>query len=224
MEMTDELLAQVIEDACVEEYTEMMSDTRTHEFTKDFYAEMDLLINNAKKKTKIKHRKKITFLLVAAIIILNILTVVANEPLRIKFGKLIGTFYHNYIEFTQELFDEESMENSTFVVRKLVYTPMGYSLISENENIDTMSYNAIYTDKDNNILDYGQASIYNSVTNVTIDKEEAQKIKINGMDAYYYQDQEIRSISMEQEGYLYTLSGTCSKAELIKILESLDLQ
>lgn len=183
-----------------------------HEFSQKHNEKMKTLFQDEPKDKKHKlSRKSVTFILIAAIIM-----AVATTAFAIP----------SYREFIIEKFTDHSeynvvdTKNAKMVESlKVNYIPDGFKKAEEDKTNDF--YVEIYNNNDK----YFFVKKYTLDTNIGYDTEkyDSEKIKINGIDAVYYRnDNELDGIIFNNSEYIFVVNGNISKEELVKVAQNVE--
>lgn len=189
-----------------------------------FSAEFDKKMKTIIKKSKIKYvnidKFRVRRSIVAASLIIFIAAAsMSVEALRLPVIKLTEKIY---TEFSEILFNnEENIEVPEMIEDVYVpaYMTEGYTLIEENKDMRLMHFLVYSNDKDQLIMvDQFTLSVSMAVDTEGITTEE---ITIKDKSGIIYSKNGLTSIIINDNKYVYMISGYESREEIIKIAESL---
>ena len=160
--------------------------------------------------------RRVASVLIALLIAATVATV-SVEALR----KPVAQFFAEVFEKFTMIFVTDETPASQIDEMKLhapTYVPEGYEIESEVE-LDGV-YRIVYVNSERERIKYVQC--YESDFSMNIDTEEVDysEILISGKHGITYTNKEVSYVIFWNDSWRYTLSGTTSVEELIKIVES----
>lgn len=201
-------------------------------FSESYRRKMNEVIYGQEKKAVFlkgeTQRIKIQKRYIAIMLLLLILctsTVLANDNIREKLGDIYYTVFADNVEIRKvENVKEANLARSEEIIAmKPTYIPEGYEVYEENCNEEVGRYGVIWMTKDENILNYIQYNISNTNISVTSDGSIPENVKIGNVIGKYVIDNDgIATLFYEDGQFVYIISGTLPKEELIKILASVE--
>jgi len=232
--MFDEAIRLVLWDYHKKEIDEFnnIKENERHTFSSEFKTKMSKLLKRGNKfKSEIKVTALKTFQKTAIIVLIILsaafVSLLAVEAIRTEIFNIITTFYERHINI-----QFESTSNQNFVVDRIEYIhlpsyiPDGYWEVEIS--ISNNRILAIYINDKDEMIVYFQNLLDNTVH---IDGEDYTKsyITINGMNAIIFEYDKPDGVSYNiiiwnDNRYSYSAQTHLSKAEAIKIAESVQLQ
>ena len=193
-------------------------DDFNFEFSDEFNKKMKKLIAK-ESRISFNHRKRISRALIAAIIatIIMFTGLMSVSASRQKIIEFIETIFPKYTQV--ELSEESAPTPDTIeTAYTLGYVPDGYEL--EQYNQDEVSVFVIWKNNSGNEIVFSQNLLD---SNISIDNEhEYETAELNGYTSYIYGDDNLCSITWNDENYRYVLATPSEfKDELIKMVENL---
>lgn len=201
-----------------------------HRFSKEFEAKMKRLVHETEHRNQSvsayhKNKNKILALIVAAMLLATTTTVLAVEPLRNGFVELIQDLFGNYAHFSfQQKQGAEPTESSVFSVCELSYLPEGFQMVSEDDLSEVRYYSIVYQNEQEELLFYEQEVALEASFNIGTEDNKFETLTIQGLNAYYSEDQAGRSIVLFNDQYVWKVYGTITKNELIKVAEHITIK
>ncbi len=191
-----------------------------HNFSADFEKKMKHLI----KKTKVKYininKFKIRKSIVAASLILIIVTAsMSVEAVRMPIIRLTEKIYTEFSEILFENEDNIEVPQKIEEVYVPAYIPEGYSLKEEVNDMRSMHF-FFYTNEEEQEISVEQMT-FNVHMAVDTEGIKTEEITIKGMSGIIYSKRGLTSIIVNDNRYVHFISGYESREELIKIVESL---
>lgn len=193
-------------------------DDFNFEFSDEFNKKMKKLIAK-ESRISFNHRKRISRALIAAIIatIIMFTGLMSVSASRQKIIEFIETIFPKYTQV--ELSEESAPTPETIeTAYTLGYVPDGYEL--EQYNQDEVSVFAIWKNNNGDEIVFSQNLLD---SNISIDNEhEYETAELNGYTSYICGDDNLCSITWNDENYRYVLATPSEfKDELIKMVENL---
>lgn len=190
-------------------------------FTKEFEQRMQKLIDREQKfyfywiNTVGKRVAMIALVLLVCLTTVTFSVKALREP-------FLSFIVETYERFTNIIFVKD--ENEAQVnFEKIIpdYIPEGYS-VTDIKADSTIFYEILYSGEDENSY-----ILYSQNTNgagVQINTENVgyEELNINNNLAFYYSNKGINTIIVDGKNYFFTIEGTVTKEEIIKIAESID--
>lgn len=194
-----------------------------HSFSFEFERKMKSVIRKANIKyvniNKFRIRKSIAAALLITILFSAFMSVEAVRTPVIRLTEKI------YTEFSEILFDnEENIEVPRTIEEIYVpsYIPEGYVFEEESQDMKLMHYIVYMNEKDEYIMvDQHTLSVSMSVDTEGITTEE---ITIKGKDGIIYTKNGLTTIIVNDNRYVYMVSGYAGREEMIKVAESLQIR
>ncbi len=234
----DALLQRAVPNACFEECCEIeekMLKDGEHVFSKEFEDNMNSAFKRKKKNAESKgiskrgKRPKFRYLLVAVLLlVLGSVTVVAYEPAREKLITFMMSIHEEYILIEIEENDKKESEDKSLErepVEYLIpsYVPESYELIDEYFDGDAEYLSLAWENAARYSLSYDQISLQHGNMYISSDGDIPLAIKIGEYDGKLIeQENGLKTIFYEHEGFLYAVSGTMEESELMKMILSLE--
>lgn len=172
-------------------------------------------------KTRTVFRKMAQKVAIAAIIAMMSFStmMVANAQFRERVISWVIETFEKYSIF--ELKSDDTPTIQELHKYKPYYVPEGFQLLHTVEQPSLILYE--YTGANNHTL-----SILMSLsdTQIYIDTEGValEKLELGDTPAYYFEKDNVHHIIFERDGYYFTVYGTTSKSELIKVAEGIQAQ
>ena len=219
----DEQIYCIFENNCNDFCASLPSDEQLSyvRFTKKFKRKMQRLIFNEQQfyypiiNTAFK---RVASIAVATILALSTLTL-SVEGLREKaFEFLIKVFPQYTSVFTKEY--ESTITADEFVEHIPSYIPDGFRLVKK-ENLQGICVTAEYKNQNGKTINFMQDIISGNSIGIDTEQNPYEYIQINGYQAVYYYSEENCGIVFHTKDYVFTVSGSVSKQQIIKIAESI---
>ncbi len=194
-----------------------------HSFSVDFEKQMKHLIKKANIKYINISKFKIRRSIVAASLILIILTAsMSVEAVRMPVIRLTEKIYTEFSEILFENKDNIEVPEKIEEVYIPSYIPEGYTLTEEVDDMRSMHF-FFYTNEEGQELSVEQLvlGVHMAVDTEGITTEE---ITINGMSGIIYSKRGLTTIIVNDNRYVHFVSGYEDREELIKIVESLHIR
>ncbi len=218
-ETFDKILDSLIDEALP--IVESMPDKNLPEekdvvFSKEFEERMDKLFAKERKKRKRKAAAKCLRYIAASIAVVLVIsgtTVMSVDALRVK----VMNFIFNTHETNTEIsVDEEANDFDAYEI-SLGYIPDGFKL-KENRSTDGILY--LHYECDDEYF-YVNVQNVNGVVSINTEDAYVENITLNGMEAIYSENDTVKTLVFHNEKKMYSIMGTISKDELIKISDNL---
>ena len=197
-----------------------------HTFSKRFQRKMKRTIRQADRaaagdQPRIRRiRWKAVLVTVLAVLLSVSVTVMAVEPLREGFLRMIRTVFSDHTEISFETESEVSEIEGGFQVFQLGYIPKGFYVIDEQNLAEIDFYSVCYSNDNGSSFEFVQVLTRDANLNIGSKDHKYEEFTINGMNAYYNEDQINNNLVLYNEQYAITISGNIPKEELIKIAQS----
>lgn len=194
-----------------------------HSFSSGFEKKMKQLIKKAKIKYISINRFRIRRSIAAASLILIILTAsMSVEAVRMPIIRLTEKIYTEFSEIIFENEDNIEVPEKIEEVYVPSYIPEGYTLKEEVNDMRSMHF-FFYTNEEGQELSVEQLvlGVHMAVDTEGITTEE---ITINGLSGIIYTKRGLTTIIVNDNRYVYFISGYEDREELIKIVESLHVR
>lgn len=227
-DMTDQLFDSVLKRACAEiyqeEYEQDIKDAAQMEMPKELDDRIFAALAQAKAEEDKARRKAnrrfwlpkpaIVFLCMAVI---GVATMPQVDAFRVRMQNLFMGITDSRAELKYKLDDTEGMSESEMPLPK--YLPKGYRitesggeggricLLFENEKKESLVFELSETE----------------VTQFNFHTVEVSNVDINGIEGCFFTKKDTNALIWEYSKYAYSLSGTVSKDELIKVAESVGM-
>ena len=193
-------------------------------FTKEFEDKMQKLIEREKKFYFYWVNtvgKRVAAIILAVLIGLTTITFsvkALREP-------IINYIVQTYEKFSHILYASDKYEtlDIEFETKTPQYIPEGF--VAEDVPLTPPLIQIVYYDTNKvNYIIYSQ--IFNDASSVHINTENTtyEEIEINCISAVFYSNKGTNTIVIAGDKYLFSVNGTVSKEELIKIVESIDIE
>lgn len=213
------LLADAVKYACEQDYLclEQAAGEYSYTFSEEFEQKMkDMFCRKAKKNG----RKMWKYLLIAAaLFLLSASAVLAGEELQVWLGNTLVEFFDSCVSIGDGSFSAETAAEE-FELYPLHYLPEGYEQFCEMSHPES-HYSVEYVDGQGNIVIYYQAFSAQASVSLIYDEGTGEQIKINSADAWFISGDGINSVFFEAEGYIFTVSSSESREQVIKMAESI---
>lgn len=211
--------------AAFEEYVRMQNDLLPSEeelsgitFSENFREKMRHVLMRQKRGFYVLFGtagRRVASITVAVLVAATV-TTVSVEALREPVARFFAEVYE---KFTQIVFADDTLDQTSFVPRKPFHIPEGFELVSENYT--GSSYMLVYTSKNGEQFVFEQLP-QNAVTEADTEGVHYTEITINNLIGITYQNKGITNILFADDIYSYQLSGTCLFDDLIQIAESIN--
>ena len=155
-------------------------------------------------------------------IILSFTTVTFSvDALREPFVEFVVEVYEKFTSlfFSKDTTNQSSEKNFVFEPIEPTYIPEGYKLESREQT--AFSLLCVYINKNGEKLYYRQKIGDSIEININTEKVDYQNIDINKIQAIYYYNKNVPTITFNTKGQTYSILGNTTKHELIKIAESI---
>ena len=117
------------------------------------------------------------------------------------------------------------MLKGTFEKYELAWMPEGYEMVAEEFQERFGEYQVVYENPLGYAMVFRQTELdKGNLGNITSIREGFEEVKINELQGYYIEDSNTYSLILSDEKYLFELSGSLSKEELLKAAESLEVE
>ena len=188
-------------------------------FSEAFENKMQRLINAQKKSYfyLINTVGKKVAIIVLAIIISLTATTFSVKAIRETVIEFITETFEKFTAVSVE--NEEADAQDDMVKTAPQYIPEGYTLESEVDS--GIVYRIIYSNQDNNTIDYMQQINFGTIYNVDTEHNGYEKMNINSFEGIKYVKNGINTVVFADGTYMYDFSGQISFDELIKMAESI---
>lgn len=157
-----------------------------------------------------------------ASILIAVLLVLTTATVSVKAWREAATqfFTKVYEKYTQVWFADEEQDapKVAFEKRTPSYIPEGY--VVEKEELSSVACRITYTNNSNERLVYRQWH-GNNVLVVDTENSQFYNVSVGSYRGIAYTNKEVTTIAFTDEEYVYTISGTLTKTELMKIGESI---
>ena len=197
-----------------------------HTFSKRFQRKMKRTIRQADRaaagdqpRIRRVHWKAVLVTVLAVLLSVSV-TVMAVEPLREGFLKMIRNVFSDHTEISFETASEVSEIEGGFQVFQLGYIPAGFQLTEETDLSEAEFYVALYEGQEGKTFTFTQTTLEQASFNIGSKDHKYEEFTINGMNAYYNEDQINNNLVLYNEQYAITISGNIPKEELVKIAQS----
>ncbi len=158
---------------------------------------------------------------VALLVLCTVLfgTVMSIEAVREDIWTVVTTFFEEYFRFGNNA-PEEQIEIKNY--KSPEWIPEGYTEIERTQTLQT--FDIVYISENGDFLNYSQ-SLYN-YTSAEHDNEDAvfSTVEINGLQGKYIEytdDKNTNLLIWYDDEYVYELTASLSKSNLIQIAENL---
>lgn len=194
-----------------------------HTFSKKFQRKMKRVIRKA-DQTAASYipmvRWKAVLITVLAVLLSISITVMAVEPLREGFFRMIRSVFSYHTELSFETESMVSEVEKDFQVFQLEYLPKGFILTEETDLSEAEFYVSLYEAENSQSFTFTQTSLEQANLNIGSKDDEYEEFIINNMNAYYNEDQVNNNLVLYNDEYVITISGNIPKEELINIAKS----
>ncbi len=233
MQSMDSLLKAAFEEMVVQDYENRSKKLPRHWFSIKFRWKMSRLLHHTEEKAAehfnsiidlyrpVRSKRKLLILL-ALLLILVGGTAACAQP-------VIFWLFQNYLEQHEDFVEIQKGEEGTilsegsFQKYRLRNVPEGYELVSEEVKEIFSEYQIVYENPLGYALVLRQTELdKGNMGNVTSIREDFEEVKINSFTGYYIEDSNTHSLILSDEEYLFELSGSLSKEELLETAESLE--
>ena len=194
-----------------------------HQFSRSFQRKMKQAIRQADRAAagdRLRIRWKAVLVTVLAVLLSVSATVMAVEPLREGFLRMIRTVFSDHTEISFETESEVSEIEGGFQVFQLGYIPKGFYVIDEQNLAAIDFYSVCYSNDNGSSFEFVQVLTRDANLNIGSKDHKYEEFTINGMNAYYNEDQINNNLVLYNEQYAITISGNIPKEELVKIAQS----
>ena len=193
-------------------------------FTKEFEERMRKLIEREKKFYFywINTVRKLVSIIILVIIISLTSVTFGVKAIREPVIRFILETFEKFTNITFVNDDETEILANDFIFENKfpTYIPAGFILDVEID--DGAIYQAMYVNaEDNSTIMYMQQLNNNSIAQANTENVTYENIVINGNQGICYSNAGTQTIVFGDNEYLYTISTTKSKEELVKIAESI---
>lgn len=235
MQSMDSLLKAAFEEMVVQDYENRSKKLPRHWFSIKFRWKMSRLLHHTEEKAAehfnsiidlyrpVRSKRKLLILL-ALLLILVGGTAACAQP-------VIFWLFQNYLEQhedfveTQRRRDDTKMLKGTFEKYELAWMPEGYEMVAEEFQERFGEYQVVYENPLGYAMVFRQTELdKGNLGNITSIREGFEEVKINELQGYYIEDSNTYSLILSDEKYLFELSGSLSKEELLKAAESLEVE
>lgn len=183
-----------------------------HKFSKNHNQKMKELFSGGVKESKHKISKTTArIILIAAILLAIAATAFAIPTVR----KYVTEKFYDHSEYN--IVDKSGAKDVTSLT--VNYIPEGFELSNEfcSERLFTFDYT-----KGKEFFSVDKSSL-NAGIYYDTEHNDSENIIINGLDAVYFKtDGEAKGIVFNDGKYIFVISGTVSKEELIKIAQNVE--
>ena len=222
--MANEILKEALIAAMDRELETIPSNlTDYHSFSINFEKKMKVLLKKANIKYININRFRIRRSIVAASLILIILTAsMSVEAVRMPVIRLTEKIY---TEFSEILFENEDNIEYPQKIEEVYlpsYIPEGYTLTEVVDDMRSMHF-FFYTNEEGQELSVEQMT-FNVSMAVDTEGITTEEITINDMNGIIYTKRGLTSIIVNDNRYVHFISGYESREELIKVVESLRIR
>lgn len=228
--MTEEMLTQMIKSACELEYEEIEKRIKTeypHIFSDEFNQKMDCLVmmeeDDGREQLDPDHpiHFRIRYVLVAVLLlVLGTSTVFGDTFFSEKIKDFVYKVFPQYIMIESDRAEGVS-ELSVDRWKSPSYIPERFSIVNEEKNEETGLHTMMWSDSENHTLSYMQAGL-NMTMAVTSNGEKPKEVMIGSTVGKLSIDGEgNRSLFFEKDEEVFTIVGSVSEEEIIKIAESI---
>lgn len=194
-----------------------------HQFSRSFQRKMKRAIRQADRAAagdRPRIRWKAVLVTVLAVLLSVSVTVMAVEPLREGFLRMIRNVFSDHTEISFETASEVSEIEGGFQVFQLGYIPAGFQLTEETDLSEAEFYVALYEGQEGKTFTFTQTTLEQANLNIGSKDHKYEEFTINDMNAYYNEDQINNNLVLYNEQYAITISGNIPKEELVKIAQS----
>lgn len=219
--MANKLLKEALQTSMEKEFDSIPwgNDAIEHSFSHEFEGKMKPLIKKSKIKYVNLNKFKIRRSIVAATLTIIIAAAsMSVEAVRFPVIKLTEKIYS---EFSEILFSNEDNIDVPETIEDFyvpAYIPEGYTLIDE-QNLKLM-YFLVYSNEKDEHIHVGQNTLSVSMA-VDTEGITTEEITIKDMNGIIYSKRGLTTVIVNDNSYVYTVSGYESREEIIKIVESL---
>lgn len=232
-----EIWAKCMKIACSqivkEEYENRRMDFEKHEFSEEFCAKMEKLMEVRKRpEEKIEpssilslmrplRSRRMVIVFVAAMLLLFGTTAGGTNPIIVWIYENWMEQHGDYVE-TQNREYWEGIEEGTFQKYELAELPEGYQLENETFLESVGIYHARYVNKEGQFFAFEQGRKDNgNLGNVTADREDLEQIEVGEFKGYYFRDSDAENLILSDKEYTIVFSGNLTKKEFIELAENL---
>lgn len=152
-----------------------------------------------------------------AIVISLTATTFGVKAIRESVIKFITETFEKFTAVSVE--DEEPVVQNDIVKAVPQHIPEGYTLESEVDS--GIFYRIIYSNQDENTIDYIQKINFGTIANVNTEDIEYDTININSLEGIKYIKNGVNTVVFADKNYIYTIYGHVSFDELIKMAQSI---
>ncbi|MBS7176709.1 DUF4367 domain-containing protein [Massiliimalia timonensis] len=197
-----------------------------HTFSKKFQRKMKRVIRKA-DQTAASYipmvRWKAVLIMVLAVLLSISITVMAVEPLREGFFRMIRSVFSDHTELSFEAESSISNTKEGFQIFQFGYIPKEFHVVDEQNLSEVDFYSISYSDDSEHSFEIIQLLPQDANLNIGSKDNKYEEFVINDMNAYYNEDQVNNNLVLYNDEYVITISGNIPKEELINIAKSAKL-
>lgn len=209
-----------IYDALTDEYGSMLPEViEEHVFSPGFENRMNKLVKRRNRSyyMMINTAGKRIACIAGIVFIVSFSTVMSVSALREAFKDLFINIYKRFsvVRAAEDVTSPEKIED----IYGITVDQSGYEVIYND--LDDHTNNIIYSDKDNNIIDFSQYVKSEFDMGINTESAEITHININGKEAVYYEDNRgYNTIIWDNGDYIIMISASIGEDALKDIANS----